>query len=155
MSARERIASLLWWQMPSPDNETARAQAGEFLDDYRAEVLAEAADFVGNDDTCDCGGCDSCVPNKLAAGLRTMAGEKASAPAPTATPDFFQAGRTYARENPTSTIRFLVKYVDDSPEGIPCKAAFGWKTEDGDVCSSPFDCDDFYGWVEVTKDGAL
>ncbi|MGC5534279.1 hypothetical protein [Streptomyces sp. SR-10] len=44
----------------------------------RAAVLREAADFVGNDDTCDCGGCDSCVPNKLAAGLRRLAGEAAA-----------------------------------------------------------------------------
>ncbi|MEU8740647.1 hypothetical protein [Streptomyces halstedii] len=44
----------------------------------RAAVLREAADYVGNDDTCDCGGCDSCVPNKLAAGLRRLAGEAAA-----------------------------------------------------------------------------
>ncbi|WP_282790860.1 hypothetical protein [Streptomyces sp. CC224B] len=41
----------------------------------RAAVLREAADYVGNDDTCTCGGCDTCVPNKLAAGLRRMADE--------------------------------------------------------------------------------
>ncbi|WP_435215850.1 hypothetical protein [Streptomyces sp. bgisy034] len=41
----------------------------------RALILREAADFVGNDDTCDCGGCDSCVPNKLAAELRRKADE--------------------------------------------------------------------------------
>jgi hypothetical protein len=39
----------------------------------RAAALREAADFVGNDDDCGCGGCDSCVPNKLAAELRRMA----------------------------------------------------------------------------------
>ncbi|MET9707863.1 hypothetical protein, partial [Streptomyces griseus] len=44
----------------------------------RAAVLREAADFVGNDDDCDCGGCDSCVPNKLADGLRRLAGEAAA-----------------------------------------------------------------------------
>jgi len=56
------------------------------MDAHRAKVLAEAAAFVGNDDTCDCGGCDTCIPNKLAAGLRELAGEKATAPAASATP---------------------------------------------------------------------
>ncbi|CAL9369780.1 hypothetical protein [Streptomyces sp. enrichment culture] len=41
--------------------------------EIRAAALREAADFVGNDDDCGCGGCDSCVPNKLAAELRRMA----------------------------------------------------------------------------------
>lgn len=41
----------------------------------RAAVLREAADFVGNDDDCDCGGCDTCVPNKLAIELRRLADE--------------------------------------------------------------------------------
>ncbi|MFJ6238847.1 hypothetical protein ACIQH0_32750 [Streptomyces griseus] len=44
----------------------------------RAAVLREAADFVGNDDTCNCGGCDTCIPNKLADGLRRLAGEAAA-----------------------------------------------------------------------------
>jgi hypothetical protein len=48
-------------------------------DAYRAEVLHQAADFVGNDDTCDCGGCDTCIPRKLADGLRAMAGGAAPA----------------------------------------------------------------------------
>ncbi|WP_171108669.1 MULTISPECIES: hypothetical protein [unclassified Streptomyces] len=45
-----------------------------YLAAHRAEVLHEAADFVGNDDDCGCGGCDTCVPRKLAEGLREMAG---------------------------------------------------------------------------------
>ncbi|MGW4388237.1 hypothetical protein [Streptomyces sp. NPDC004685] len=61
-------------------------EAEGILQAYRAEVLREAADFVGNDDDCDCGGCDSCVPRKLADGLRVLAVEKATAAAATATP---------------------------------------------------------------------
>ncbi|CAH9419563.1 hypothetical protein SGL43_06618 [Streptomyces globisporus] len=53
----------------------------------RATVLREAADFVGNDDDCDCGGCDSCIPNKLADGLRAMAGEAAAGVQPPTTAD--------------------------------------------------------------------
>ncbi|MFF7534912.1 hypothetical protein ACFZB2_38370 [Streptomyces bobili] len=41
MNARERIISLLWWQMPSAENDAARAEAGATLDTYRVEVLAE------------------------------------------------------------------------------------------------------------------
>lgn len=49
--------------------------ARELLDAYRAEILTGAADYVGNDDDCTCGGCDSCFPRKLADGLRAMATE--------------------------------------------------------------------------------
>lgn len=37
------------------------------------KALYEAADFVGNDDDCGCGGCDSCVGNKFAADLKRWA----------------------------------------------------------------------------------
>jgi hypothetical protein len=53
----------------------AAVRADERAFATRAAVLREAANVVGNDDTCDCGGCDSCVPNKLAAELRRMADE--------------------------------------------------------------------------------
>ncbi|MFD4855068.1 hypothetical protein [Streptomyces atratus] len=58
---------------------TSDPLARELLDNYRAEVLTEAANFISNDDTCDCGGCDSCVPRKLADRLRLMADETAGA----------------------------------------------------------------------------
>lgn len=50
---------------------------GELVDRdaHRAEVLREAADVIGNDDTCECGGCDTCIPRKLAAELRRLADE--------------------------------------------------------------------------------
>jgi hypothetical protein len=64
--------------------------------------------------------------------------------------DFFQPGRTYAREHHAATIRFLVKLVDQSPDGT-YTVAFGWRVEDGDVTWSPFDSDDFTGWVDVTE----
>lgn len=70
-----------------------------------------------------------------------------------ATPEFFRLGHTYTREHHVSTIRFLVRYVDESPDGIGGLVAFGWRTEDGDVCASPFDSDDFTGWVDVTEGG--
>lgn len=49
----------------------------------RAAVLREAADVVGNDDDCGCGGCDTCVPNALADELRRLADE---APRPEPSP---------------------------------------------------------------------
>lgn len=89
------------------------------------------------------------------AAARQKAKEKSSPAGAGATPDFFQPGHTYARESHASTIRFLVRYIDDSPDGIDgYRVAFGWRTEDGDVCASPFDCDDFTGWTDVTEGGA-
>jgi hypothetical protein len=49
---------------PDPDTRAVRTAA-----------LREAADYVGNDDDCDCGGCDTCLPRALAAELRRMADE--------------------------------------------------------------------------------
>jgi hypothetical protein len=57
----------------------------------RAVALREAADFVFTDDDCDCGGCDSCVPNKMAAELRRRADEAA---------DAARTGQTSAEERP-------------------------------------------------------
>jgi hypothetical protein len=68
------------------------------------------------------------------------------------TPDFFEVGHTYAREHHASTIRFLVKYLDESPCGT-YQVAFGWSVEDGDVTWSPFDSDDMGGWIDVTEAG--
>lgn len=88
MSARDELVYRITRHC---SDETAQ----QMVDAHRAEVLAEAAAFVDNDDTCGCGGCDSCIPRWLADGLRAMAGETANAAA--ATPDFFQPGRTYRR----------------------------------------------------------
>ncbi|MGW0993506.1 hypothetical protein ACWD5V_09385 [Streptomyces sp. NPDC002523] len=64
---------------------TARAAVPELLDEIerlrdefakaRAEAFLEAAAAIDNDDECDCGGCDSCQPRKLAAMLREKAGK--------------------------------------------------------------------------------
>lgn len=66
--------------------------------------------------------------------------------------DFFEPGRTYRREHHASPIRFLVRYIDDSPCST-YKVAFGWRVEDGDVMWSPFDSDDFTGWTDITEAG--
>jgi hypothetical protein len=68
-------------------------------------------------------------------------------------PDFFQPGHTYAREHHAATIRFLVRYLDESPCGT-YQVAFGWRIEDGDVTWSPSDSDDMGGWIDVTEGGA-
>ncbi|WP_309029063.1 hypothetical protein [Streptomyces alfalfae] len=70
----------------------------------RAAVLREAADIVGNDDDCGCGGCDSCVPNTLAAKLRRMADE-AQQTEPTA---------GTANEDPARIDRLRPEFTDHS-----------------------------------------
>ncbi|KOT94535.1 hypothetical protein ADK70_12765 [Streptomyces rimosus subsp. pseudoverticillatus] len=49
MSARDNIANLLWWSVPSSDDAEAKAITADLLDRYRAEVLREAADAVAPD----------------------------------------------------------------------------------------------------------
>ncbi|MFF8997107.1 hypothetical protein ACF1GW_30765 [Streptomyces achromogenes] len=44
MNARERIANLLWWSVPSGTDEEAKVRTTELLDAYRTEVLRKAAD---------------------------------------------------------------------------------------------------------------
>lgn len=70
MSARAAIHAMF------PLDETATAVLDQRLDAHRVENFTEAAAFVGNDDTCGCGGCDTCYARHLAAGLLAMAGEK-------------------------------------------------------------------------------
>lgn len=132
-------------------DEHAERELDARLDEHRVEVLAEAAAFVGNDDTCDCGGCGTCVPRSLADGLRAMAGEKATAPA-TATPGFFQPGHAYTREHHGDTIRFLVEHVSTSPDGRT-RVAHGWRNRSWEPGWEPSDSDDFTLWTDVTEAG--
>jgi len=92
VTAREELFESLTdggWHLAPGEAESVNAQ----LDAFAAEVLAgrdaeaaqgeylrgrvtgllEAAEIVGNDDTCGCGGCDSCVPRALAAEVRNRA----------------------------------------------------------------------------------
>ncbi len=64
-------------------NDTGTPTTGSIVAELRrldrAAVLREAAEFVGNDDDCGCGGCDSCTANNLAAGLKNKADEAEAA----------------------------------------------------------------------------
>ena len=57
------------------NRQTAQKIVDEHDAAVRAAAFCEAADIVGNDDTCDCGGCDSCIPRRLSVELRRMADE--------------------------------------------------------------------------------
>lgn len=126
------------------------------MDAHRAKVLAEAADFVGNDDDCDCGGCDSCVPRKLAAELRAMADaatEKASTTTvPTATPDFFQPEHTYQRRR----WHFQCLAVAPNPFNGETLALGYLYRPDEPATATALDPDDWtHGeWTDITVDGA-
>jgi hypothetical protein len=97
------------------------------MDAHRVEVLAEAADYVDNDDECDCGGCDTCIPRKLAEGLRALAGEKATdAQSATATPgptgrlaQLLDAIRTHRGEWTTKRVQDLYHLSPLSPPNAP------------------------------------
>lgn len=46
-TVREKVAGLLWWSVPSPTDDGAKALANQFLDELAAEVVAERdAQFV-------------------------------------------------------------------------------------------------------------
>ncbi|WP_329215091.1 hypothetical protein OG352_05985 [Streptomyces sp. NBC_01485] len=125
----------------------ARAFLAEHDAGVRAESLAEGAGLLREHAARKVG------RPVFNAGLRAGAvilEHAADRPASEGDPDFFQRGHTYAREHHAATIRFLVKYIDESPDGIPYRVAFGWKTEDGDVCTSPFDSDNMDGWTDIT-----
>ena len=44
-TAREKIANLLWWSVPSSTDEEAKARTEQLLDEHAAEVRAERADL--------------------------------------------------------------------------------------------------------------
>lgn len=144
----------------------ARAFLAEHDGHVRTKALAEGAEAIDvKQDECEAeerkrfGSLDhervlqGEAVRDMAALLRQMAdGEKTTTPAATATPDFFQPGHTYAREHHAATIRFLVRYIDDAPDGT-YRVAFGWRVEDGDFGWTPFDSDDFTGWTDITPGG--
>lgn len=70
---QDGVGALLAMQMERNAAQRAAAEA-------RAAGLLEAAEIVGNDDTCECGGCDTCIPRALAAKVRDRAYAVAAAP---------------------------------------------------------------------------
>ena len=45
-TAREKVAGLLWWSVPSGTDEEAKARTNQLLDELTAEVVAEHTQFV-------------------------------------------------------------------------------------------------------------
>ncbi|MFF9285435.1 hypothetical protein [Streptomyces griseosporeus] len=151
---RDRIAeALISWayrgRQPDPETgilETLRTNAYSRADAVlavlpppvdRAAVLREAADFVGNDDNCDCGGCDSCVPNKLAEGLRRMAAEAQLTQSTTYTveAEHTPAAQAEARQDEVwpvkeSTRRYAEK-LRRSPGQVSADGHTGWDCDAG------------------------
>lgn len=126
----------------------------EYLDAHRAEVLHEvtmwlvkkAREFHASSRKREReqGDTAAILASKIARGavrpdnLRTL---------PNA--GFFEVDRTYEREHHGHTIRFLVRCVDESPDGS-YRVAFGWRREPFSGWE-PSDSDDFTGWTEVTE----
>jgi hypothetical protein len=119
---------------PGPAQNGQRAA----LDAHRAAVLREAADVVGNDDDCECGGCDTCLPRKLADELRRLADEAATEKA-TPTGEATPADLTVYRASHDSIVMGL--YTTAAEARKHCEAAerdawdtpptFAW-TQDGE-----------------------
>lgn len=116
------------------------ASAQRLLDAHRAEVFAEAAAIVGNDDTCDCGGCGTCIPRWLADRLRAMAGEGTAAAA--ATPDFFEPGHTYTEADGSTDWKFRCDAITTHPEDGE-RTALGWRHFKGQWAEYSYGEDDW------------
>lgn len=113
MTARDDIAA----------HFTSDALSDELLDAYRAEVLAEVADRIVSLPGFPFNGDYTPVLDLLT----TMAhGEKASAPAPTATPGFFQVGRTYTEPDGLTDWKFRCDAITTHPEDGE-RTALGWR----------------------------
>lgn len=108
------------WYGPKADPEDI---AAELHGAARAEVLAEAAPKL--DEHCERFGV-------LGVGdvLRRMFEEKATAPAATATPDFFEVGRTYTEPGDTTDWQFRCDAITTHP-GTGERTALGWKHSHG------------------------
>ncbi|MEU5181215.1 hypothetical protein AB0G49_14295 [Streptomyces longwoodensis] len=85
-----------------PPRPHARGPATDPLAVY-AKGLRDGAAEIDNDDTCDCGGCDSCTARALAARLRALA-------------DGYDQGRALA--HPGRPIPFT---ISQCPGGCPCR----------------------------------
>jgi hypothetical protein len=139
MNARQRIADLLWWSVPSGTDEEAKAGAAELLDAYRAEVVAErdamtvawlvkkAREFraMGGRERAAQADAVAAMASKLERGavrpdnLRTL-------PA-----DFFEPGHTYAAAETGPDWKFRVDTVTTHPEDGE-RTALGWRYFDGE-----------------------
>ncbi|WP_326742883.1 hypothetical protein [Streptomyces sp. NBC_01768] len=144
-TARERIANLLWWSVPSGTDEEAKARTEQLLDEHRAEVLREAEgkarEIVAKlwvDGTTqkqmDRAGGARAVEWEI--GLMASGTDEAAV-----APDFFQPGRTYAYDAsgftaPELLTVFRVVATTTHPDtGKP--AAFGWIRGEGHKTWAP------------------
>jgi hypothetical protein len=138
------------------------AHAEQLVDAYKAEMLAEAADYFEQrrpsraDAVSDFDRGRRATVGWVVEELRDQAGagagEKASAQAPTATPDFFQVDHTYTRGRWT----FRCFAVEPITWGNGETRAVGYLTRSdgtGDACG--LDPDDWAhgGWTDTTEDG--
>ncbi|MFJ8538108.1 hypothetical protein [Streptomyces sp. NPDC093591] len=157
MSARAKIADLLWWKVPSANDAEAKAGAEEMLDAYRDEVLAEAELLPKAD---------------VVAWLVKKAREKTPVwllaskvdrgavrpdnlrmlPA-----DFFEPGHTYADHDHGTDWKFRVDTVTTHPDDGE-RTALGWRHFRGEWEPYAYGEDDFdihlhVGTTDVTENG--
>lgn len=141
MSAREKIAELLWWSVPSSTNEEAKERTEQLLDAFAAEVLREGADEldrVANEaearvaahygPTSGIGPGSADLVREAARMLRTATVGRSGQPPAATAPDFFQPGHSYTHRD-GSTFRCVA--VTTHPDGGE-RVALGWHTDTAD-----------------------
>jgi hypothetical protein len=160
-TARQKIAALLWWSVPSSTDEEAKARTEQLLDEYRAEVLTQvttwlvkkAREFHAGSRKREREQGDTCavLASKIARGavrpdnLRMLPN-----------PGFFEVDHTYT----SGTWEFRCVAVSPSPTGGEPRA-LGWKFAPVyDVHgwqAIALDPDDWKhgGWTEATAAGEV
>lgn len=147
MSARAAIHAMF------PLDEAATTELDARLDAHHTEALTEGARLI-EDAACDA---DWNKPAGYCTGLRAGAElllaksvEKAGAPEATATPEFFQPGRTYAHD----AYRFSCEYLVTHPTSGR-RSAWGWFGKNGGWRHHSFSERQFQAreWTDVTEAG--
>lgn len=128
------LASVRGWS-----REAARA----VRDAHRAQALNEAADLFERAGRIVLDG-GIMTAAEFADKLRELAatGEKATAAAATATPDFFEVGRTYTEPGDITDWRFRCDAITTHP-GTGERTALGWKHFRGEWSECSYDEDEW------------
>lgn len=172
-TAREKIANLLWWSVPSSTDEEAKARTEQLLDAFATEVLrvgADELDRVANEaearvaahygPASGIGPGSADLVREAARMLRTATVGRTGQPSADAAPDFFQPGHTYAdTESSKYDWKFRVDTITTHPENGE-RTALGWRHFRGEwepyaYAEDDWDIHQHAGLTDVTEAGEV
>lgn len=136
-TARQKIAALLWWSVPSSTDEEAKTHTEQLLNDHHAEVVAErdaeimrwlgkkAREYRATGRKADRARADliTVLASKISRGA--VRPNNVLLPAGVG-PLFFEPGRTYTHTGDGTDWRFRVDSITTHPED-GARTALGWR----------------------------